>query len=116
METEFILPRGYVDERGEVHQHGRIRLALAIDEIEAINDPRVQQNASYLPILLLSRVITQLGSLPGITPQVLEQLFASDLAYLHALYVQMNSAEQLVLGATCPACQARFQLQITPLA
>jgi hypothetical protein len=42
---------------------GRMRLALAIDEVEAMNDERVQVNESYLPILLLSRVVTALGAL-----------------------------------------------------
>jgi hypothetical protein len=76
----FTLPRGYVDASGQAHQPGRMRLATARDEIEAYNDPRVLANEAYLPVVLLSRVIVQLGSLTAITPQVIEDLFASDLA------------------------------------
>ena len=32
-EFEFDLPRGYVDESGEVHKHGTMRLATAIRDI-----------------------------------------------------------------------------------
>ena len=32
-EFEFTLPKGYVDSSGEVHKHGKMRLATAADEI-----------------------------------------------------------------------------------
>lgn len=115
MEFEFILPRGYVDGVGRVHQNGRMRLATALDEIEPMQDPRVRANESYLPVLLLSRVVTQLGELTAVTPQVIEGLFASDLAYLQDLYLRLNSAEPVLLGAICPHCSTQFQLQVAPL-
>ena len=37
---EFMLPRGYVDENGEVHRNGTMRLATAADEILPLRDPR----------------------------------------------------------------------------
>ena len=43
-EFEFELPRGYVDQNGEVHKRGVMRLATAADEIMPLRDPRVQQN------------------------------------------------------------------------
>ena len=55
-EFEFELPRGYVDQNGEVHKKGVMRLATAADEIMPLRDPRVQQNPGYLTIILLSRV------------------------------------------------------------
>ena len=63
----FTLPRGYVDASGLVHRPGRMRLATALDEIEAYQDPRVQSNEAYLPVVLFSRVVVQLGSLPAVT-------------------------------------------------
>ena len=59
-EFEFELPRGYVDQNGEVHKHGVMRLATAADEIMPLRDPRVQQNPGYLTVILLSRVVTKL--------------------------------------------------------
>ena len=38
----FRLPRGYVDEEGNVHRDGVMRLATARDEILPLQDYRVQ--------------------------------------------------------------------------
>lgn len=114
-EYEFTLPRGYIDGSGTNHRQGRMRLATALDEIEPVQDPRVLANESYLPVLLLSRVITQLGTINTITPGIVESMFASDLAYLQELYLQLNSPESLVVTTTCPNCQHRFNLQVAPL-
>jgi hypothetical protein len=112
---DFTLPRGYLDAAGQLHRQGTMRLARAVDEIQAMQDARVQANETYLPVLLLSRVVTQLGSLNVITPQVIEGVFASDLAYLEDLYLHLNSAEALVVGATCPVCGSTFPLQVAPI-
>lgn len=78
-EYEFTLPRGYVDENGEVHKQGIMRLATAGDEILPLRDPRVVSNPGYLTIILLSRVITKLGTLQNIRPATIEKLFSADL-------------------------------------
>ena len=62
-EIEFELPKGYLDESGELHKRGTMRLATAADEILPLRDPRVQQNEAYLAVIVLARVITRLGSL-----------------------------------------------------
>ena len=84
-EFEFELPRGYVDQNGEVHKRGVMRLATAADEIMPLRDPRVQQNPGYLTVILLSRVVTKLGTLQAINNRVIENLFTIDMAYLPAL-------------------------------
>lgn len=114
-EFDFTLPRGFVDEAGVVHRHGRMRLATAVDEIEAVEHPQVQTKESYLPVILLSRVVNQLGGLPEITPQIIGGLFASDLSYLQDLYLRLNSSEPVVVGAVCPYCSHELQLQVAPL-
>ena len=114
MEFEFSLPRGYVDEEGQLHREGRMRLATAIDEIQAMANPRTQENQFYLPILLLSRVILQLGKITTVTPQILERMFASDIAYLQEMYVHLNSSQSLLIGTVCPACNHQFSLQVLP--
>ena len=111
----FTLPRGYVDASGLVHRPGRMRLATAQDEIEAYQDPRVQANEAYLPVVLFSRVVVQLGNLPAVTPQVIEGLFASDLAYLEDLYQLLNTPGRVTLGVVCPQCGTQFQMQVAPL-
>jgi len=89
-EFEFTLPQGYVEEDGTVHKAGRMRLATAADEIKPLVDPRVQENSSYLTILLLSRVVTELGTLEEVTPDVIESLFVNDLSYLQEMYERVN--------------------------
>ena len=91
-EIEFDLPKGYVDGEGVLHRHGVMRLATAADEILPMRDPRVQENEAYLPVIVLARVITRLGSLKDIHTGVIEGLYASDLAYLEALYAEFNAA------------------------
>lgn len=91
-EIEFELPKGYVDDTGTLHRRGTMRLATAADEILPLRDPRVQQNDAYLAVIVLSRVITRLGSLADIHPAVIESLYASDFAYLQRLYETFNGA------------------------
>ena len=74
-EFEFELPKGYVDQNGDLHKRGTMRLATAADEILPLRDPRVQQNSGYLAIILLSRVITKLGTLSAVNTRVIENLF-----------------------------------------
>jgi hypothetical protein len=91
-EIEFELPKGYVDQSGTLHRRGTMRLATAADEILPLRDPRVQQNEAYLAVIVLSRVITRLGTLPEIHNGVIEGIYASDLAYLQRLYERFNSS------------------------
>ena len=68
-EHEFTLPMGYLDEDGNLHREGTMRLATAADEILPLKDPRVQKNPAYLVVILLSRVITRLGGVPPPPPR-----------------------------------------------
>jgi len=115
VEFEFTLPRGYLDEMGQLHRHGRMRLSTALDEIEPLRDPRVQANRAYLPVLLLSRVVVALGAVTAVTPAIIERLFTADLAYLEDLYLRLNSSDSVLVGATCPACSTAFAVQVAPL-
>jgi hypothetical protein len=115
MEFEFELPQGYVDAQGNIHRLGVMRLATALDEIEPLGDPRVEANEAYLVILLLSRVITRLGTLASVTPQVVEGLYAADLAYLQEVYQRLNAPQPVLVNAACPHCGNSFQLQVAPL-
>ena len=110
-EFEFVLPRGYVDQEGNVHSEGVMRLATTADEILPLKDPRVQSNPTYLVVVLLSRVITRLGSLEVINPKVIEGLFASDLAYLQDFYNRINGNGTRSLKVICPNCQQGFEVE-----
>lgn len=92
-EFEFTLPKGYVDNDGNVHRKGIMRLSRAIDEITPMRDPRVKINPAYATVIILSRVITKLGALEEVSSLVIENLFASDLSYLQKFYRQINELE-----------------------
>jgi hypothetical protein len=106
-EYEFVLPMGYVDKDGNVHREGVMRLANARDEIVPLNDLRVQRNRAYLIIVLLSRVIKNLGSIDEVNTGIIESMFAADLRFLEEMYNRINEDEATV-KVTCPECGATF--------
>jgi hypothetical protein len=110
-EFDFTLPCGYLDEDGTLHRDGIMRRATAADEILPLKDPRVVKNPAYLVVILLSRVMTRLGSLEQINPKVIENLYATDLAFLQNLYNEINQLENGSNSVTCPQCQHVFQLE-----
>jgi hypothetical protein len=109
-EFNFTLPCGYVDTQGNLHREGTMRRATALDEVAPLQDVRVQRNEAYLSILLLSRVITRLGSVNQISPNLIESLFATDFVYLQELYVQVNETGSSLIATQCPTCGTRFAL------
>lgn len=111
-EFEFTLPKGLIDRDGNLHRDGVMRLANAKDEIMPLQDPRVQRNEAYHIVILLSRVITRLGEVRDVNPGVIENLFASDLSFLQALYNQINANGEALHPAVCPECQARFDVEL----
>ncbi|MEY8199873.1 MAG: hypothetical protein RPS47_11585 [Colwellia sp.] len=112
-EYQLKLPRGYVDSNGDVHKECTMRLATAGDEIQPMRDPRVQQNSGYLSVILLSRVITRLGSLDSINTQVIENLFSADFAFLQETYNRINHKDGLNVPAVCPQCEHAFDTELS---
>ena len=112
-EVEFILPRGYMDDGGTLHQEGVMRLATAADEILPLRDPRVQSNPAYLTVIVLSRVVTKLGGLPDVNPRIIENLYASDVSYLQSLYqtINTNGNGNGHKKVACPNCSEEFDLE-----
>lgn len=109
-EIEFTLKLGYVDESGTRHTKGKMRLATAADEIMPLKDPRVQANGAYLTVIVLSRVIVSLGTLPMINTQVVEGLFSADFADLQALYNRINQHGSDQFETQCPKCSHRYEV------
>lgn len=111
-EFEFELPRGYVDGSGTVHRHGVMRLATARDELVPLHDDRVRENGAYLTVVLLARVITSLGSIIDVHPGMVENFFASDLAFLQDLYRRVNQEGNTRASVTCPSCANQFTVDV----
>lgn len=100
----FCLPKGYVDAEGTLHREGRMRLATAGDELSALRDPLVKEDETMLNTVLLSRVVVSLGTLPAITPDIIQGLFICDMEYLQNMYDTINRADKPQLPVTCPYC------------
>lgn len=117
MKTEyaFTLPKGYVDASGEVHREGTMRLATARDEIEPLRDVEARQNEAYLTVLLLARVVTKLGDVTEVSPEVVEGLYAADFDHLQRLYERINTDGEAVGSVTCPNCSQAFEVDLTEI-
>jgi hypothetical protein len=111
-EFSFVLPRGYVDASGTVHRDGVMRLATARDELIPLRDDRVRQNPAFLTVVLLARVVTRIGSITDVHAGIMEDLFASDLAFLQDLYRRVNQEGHTRAAVTCPACEHSFTVDI----
>lgn len=114
MRTEFAfeLPRGYVDESGAVHRSGVMRLATARDELVPLRDDRVRENSAYLTVVLLARVIVRIGTVTDVHAGVVENLFASDLAFLQDVYRRVNSEGHTRAAVACPECGHGFSVDV----
>ena len=115
METvyDFTLPRGYLDSVGEVHRRGKMRLATAGDEISATRDPRVLSNPSYLTIVVLGKVVTELEGVEMVTANLIEKLFTADLAFLQDMYQRINDIEPPMMETVCPDCGKVYKVPLT---
>ena len=111
-EFSFLLPRGYVDDAGTVHRDGVMRLATARDELVPLRDDRVRENPAYLTVVLLGRVVTRLGTIEDVHAGIMENLFASDLAFLQDLYRRVNQEGHTRAAVTCPACEHQFAVDV----
>lgn len=109
----FVLPRGYVDGAGTVHRDGVMRLATARDELLPLRDDRVRENPPYLTVVLLARVVMRIGTVEDVHAGVVENLFASDLAFLQELYRRVNSEGHTKADVTCPECRSSFAVDVS---
>lgn len=112
-EFNFTLPKGLIDADGTVHRHGVMRLATAKDEIAVQKDRRAQDSEAYGSLIMFARVITQLGHLPPVTPELLENLFTNDLGYLREFYNRVNQQETAEIPVRCPTCSASFKAELS---
>jgi len=108
-EFEFNLPKGYIDSDGTLHKQGVMRLATAADEISPLKDIRVQNNPAYLTIIVLSRVVKNIGEIENINPKIIESLFASDLQHLQDFYHKINVNGTSKISISCPKCEHKYE-------
>ena len=86
-----------------------MRLATARDELVPLRDDRVRENPAYLTVVLLARVVTRLGTIDDVHAGIIENLFASDLAFLQDLYRRVNQEGHTRAGGHLPVLPARVR-------
>ena len=111
-EFSFTLPRGLIDDCQRVNRQGTMRLATAKDEIIVQKEPKVRDNPAYGVLIMLSRVITRLGSSTYVSPDLLENLAILDISYLREYYNRINQHGDAQIPAECPHCNAQFTVQL----
>ena len=110
--VRFESVRGYVDAGGTVHRSGSMRLATARDELVPLRDDRVRENPAFLTVVLLGRVVTRIGTVDDVHAGIIENLFASDLAFLQDLYRRINQEGHTRAAVTCPSCSHEFAIDV----
>ena len=100
-----------MDLEGNVHREGVMRLATSMDEITPLKDSRVKNNEAYLSIVILARVVSQLGTLSEVNTGVIERMYTADLAYLQDFYNRINEGEASLGRVSCPSCNSEFEVQ-----
>lgn len=110
-EFSFLLPRGLVDEHDRIHRRGVMRLATAKDEMVVQKELKVRDNPAYGFLVMLSRVISRLGSLNSVSPNLLESLAIRDIAYLREFYNRINQQGSAHISTECPHCRSSISVE-----
>lgn len=105
----FTLPRGagIKAETGR-KTSGVMRLVQVKDLLQIERDGQVQRGSGAFYIVLLSKVVTELGNERMITRKTIEQLHPVDFAFLVDFLHEINHQVIKKVPLTCPECGHRF--------
>lgn len=109
----FELPKGYVDEKGQVHREVTIREITGADQ-EAMLNPQLRNNPAKMLTALLARVITKLGTLEGrqVDATVTANMFKSDRDFLILKIKEIDSGPEMDIDVECPDCGKKFKAML----
>ncbi len=75
-------------------------------------DARVRENQAFLSVVLLGRVVTRLGDVPSVSDSVIENMWASDVAFLQDIYRRINTEGHTRAEVFCPSCEKEFTVDL----
>jgi hypothetical protein len=104
--TDFKLSIGF-EKNGKKVSSGRMRLATAGDEFDALGLPAVKKRSDYISFALLAAVC-EFDEVGKLSPEEIKSLFAVDFNILQNLYTGINSPEPLAMSVVCPHCGEEF--------
>lgn len=103
-EINFSLPIGYQDEAGNLHREGSMQLATALTEINVHNNEEAMFGTRKRDCIIFSNVVTKLGDLDTVSPEIIEELYEVDFLYLQLLYNKLNRDNDETIETMCPHC------------
>ena len=87
-----------------------------VDELGAVHFVGIGgAGMSGIARILLARVVTRIGDVTEITPEVVEELYAADFDHLQRLYERINTDGEAVGAVTCPHCSQPFEVDLTEI-
>jgi hypothetical protein len=111
LKTEFIftLPRGIGFQANMGTKiTGVMRLAKVSDILIIHQDNRVKTNPSYFYVILITRVVTKLGTEKMVTTKTIENLCPEDFAFLVDFFNQLNHQLIRRVPLKCENCGHEF--------
>jgi len=112
-EYTFELPKGYADEKGQVHREVTLREITGADQ-EAMLNPQLKSNPAKMLTALLARVITKLGTLEGrqVDTSVTANMLKSDRDFLILKLKEIDSGPEMDIDVECPDCGKKFKAML----
>jgi len=112
-EYTYELPKGYVDDKGQLHKDVTIREITGADQ-EAMLNPQFRNNPAKMLTALLARVIVKLGSLEGrqVDTAVTANMFKSDRDFLIMKLKEIDSGPEMEIDVECPDCGKKFKAML----
>ena len=112
-EYTFELPKGYVDEKGQVHREITMREITGADQ-EAMLNQQHRNNPAKMLTALLARVITKLGTLEGrqVDTSVTANMLKSDRDFLILKLKEIDSGPEMDIDVECPDCGKKFKAML----
>src|SRR5262245_16694648 len=108
----FILPGGYVDEHGTVHEEVELR-PLTGQEEELLRGMPPDAPAARVVTELLARCIVRLGSLSAVNRDVARDMLVGDREYLVMRLFELTCGATLNALVHCPAEDCNAPMDIT---
>jgi len=112
-EYTYELPKGFVDDKGQLHKDVTIREITGADQ-EAMLNPQFRNNPAKMLTALLARVIVKLGALEGrqVDTHVTAAMFKSDRDFLIMKLKEIDSGPEMEIDVECPDCGKKFKAML----
>ncbi len=105
----FTLPRGTgIKTEAGRKVNGIMRLIQVKDILQIERDGLVKRETGAFYVVLLSKVITELGAEKMITRKTIEQLTSADFAFLVDFLHQINHQVIKYIPLTCSSCKNSY--------